>query len=336
MYIIAIALLLVAMAFIAYISRRGEIDIIGLLKNDIVFVVTPRISAQDLWGFFNINTLSVEVMTVGPGWDYPTVTPDRENVVFRRLPNEDRDMANISAIFGGTATELGLIGRLADGGTRLCGTDSGLEIGRIRWSSIHNQLLVTTREPVEIALLNPDNCEISQVLYHPHNQEQTLRNAMVSTNGLLVFSSIPLHFSSTSSLGEVVIVDMVRESILFTIDRATNPVWSPDGTRLAYVGIDGIYITDIDDFRSHEQRVVDYQSVWNLEGQNGEQEVRWQTWLPVPEWSPDGTKLIYHRWVGGALVGANTAFNIYIYDTVVEQETLIIQNGMNPYWIPRE
>ena len=63
--------------------------------------------------------------------------------------------------------------------------------------------------------------------------------------------------------------------------KAAMPQWSPDGRRIAFMGWDG------DENRPTKIRIIP------AEGGPPEQPVTWPGWQGIPNWTPDGTSLIF-------------------------------------------
>jgi WD40 repeat protein len=103
-----------------------------------------------------------------------------------------------------------------------------------------------------------------------------------------------------------------------------NPSISPDGKRVAYLSEDGIRIMDIDGNEILKiSESLPFQSQDNL--------------YPKPEWSPDGTQLIYSQCPSSLYspylcheYGKN---NVYIFDIKTGIQRKLIDNAANPSWI---
>lgn len=72
-----------------------------------------------------------------------------------------------------------------------------------------------------------------------------------------------------------------RRQLTFGASKAAMPQWSPDGRRIAFMGWDG------DENRPTKIRIIP------ADGGPPEQPVPWPGWQGIPNWTPDGTSLIF-------------------------------------------
>ena len=86
--------------------------------------------------------------------------------------------------------------------------------------------------------------------------------------------------------------------------------WSPDGTKLAFSAVDGIYTGNADGSGEARVPTTSHPDVW-------------------PSWSPDGTKLAVRRFEGGT--GAIDIVNI---DESGRRRLLTIEDVAHPAWSP--
>jgi hypothetical protein len=157
-----------------------------------------------------------------------------------------------------------------------------------------------------------------------------ISSANIFESDELAVSVEPYHDSETSYLGAVLIVDLTDNSVDRIIEDAANAVWSPDGVHLAYIGVDGLYVVETGTFSVEHFIPISDLTVPGFYANA----IRWRPWSPVPQWSQDGTKLIYHRHLDAKYLETNTNYDIYMFDLVTGTESLIVENGVNPTWIP--
>lgn len=100
-----------------------------------------------------------------------------------------------------------------------------------------------------------------------------------------------------------------------------NPSWSSDGSQIAYVRADGIYIMDADG--EHSYRILGF-PVLNIEGRS-------IVIPPFPKWSPDGKWLVYHR-CSGSKCDWDSFYSIYKLEISSGKEQQIVQAGIYPDW----
>ena len=99
----------------------------------------------------------------------------------------------------------------------------------------------------------------------------------------------------------------------------TNPVWSPDGTRIAFIsdrsGKDNIYIINTDGTNLEQITNETYSSIYGI------------------SWSPDGTRIVYDTFNGVEPQGINI-INIDGTGKTALPQTGALQYGSRPVWSP--
>jgi Tol biopolymer transport system component len=108
--------------------------------------------------------------------------------------------------------------------------------------------------------------------------------------------------------------------------RGINPSWSPDGSTIAYIQANGIYLMNAD---GTAQRQLINRGLGDP--RPGVQIV--STLISIPRWSSDGQWIVYHRCDTSAtcLVNKNT---IYKVNVETGQEIKIVDGGGYPCWKP--
>jgi hypothetical protein len=107
------------------------------------------------------------------------------------------------------------------------------------------------------------------------------------------------------------------------IAEGINPIWSPDGTMIAYIGFDGLYIMEIE---SNSPRLLVKSSYFNpiINDFNFN--------TPQPRWSPDGKWLVYHQCgEDNCSYKSTTIYKIRVADSYNEE---IFTGGIFPTWMP--
>ena len=103
-----------------------------------------------------------------------------------------------------------------------------------------------------------------------------------------------------------------------------NPTWSPDGNLIAYLGLDGLYVSRSDG--SEIRKIVDY--LFFDQWASGSLFLM----TPIPRWSPDGKWLVYY--VCTDKLCSMDKSEIYKVSVDGGQPEKILTGGQNPSWNP--
>ena len=107
--------------------------------------------------------------------------------------------------------------------------------------------------------------------------------------------------------------------------RGMNPSWSPDGSYIAYILADGIYIMNADGTQSR-------QLVNHMLGDPRPGMPIGQDDISIPRWSPDGQWIVYSRW--NEEVDTASKSTIYKVNVPNGYEEEIANDGIYPSWKP--
>lgn len=117
----------------------------------------------------------------------------------------------------------------------------------------------------------------------------------------------------------------INTGVEVILAEGINPAWSPDGTQIVYLGMDGMYAINADG--SEPIRLVNQQffDPWH--------NVSPWTMTSLIRWSADGNWLIYHRCETEDICKREDA-NIYRIRLNNGLEEIIIEGGKFPSWRP--
>lgn len=119
----------------------------------------------------------------------------------------------------------------------------------------------------------------------------------------------------------------LQNDIETKVGEGINPTWAPDGSKVAYIGIDGLYIGKFEENKFTTQKIIDrpFFDPSEIGGAN--------TLTPEPAWSPDSQWLIYHRCETTKTCKWEET-GIYIINVNGGDEELILKGGRFPNWKP--
>lgn len=111
-----------------------------------------------------------------------------------------------------------------------------------------------------------------------------------------------------------------------TLVEGINPVWSPDGKYIAYIGLDGLYVMEAS---GSDRLQLVKRFFFDTKTKAGSP---WSP-TPIPRWSPDGEWVIYHRCSTEKLCSSEDA-GIYKIRSRGGTEELLLVGGKYPSWRP--
>jgi Tol biopolymer transport system component len=121
----------------------------------------------------------------------------------------------------------------------------------------------------------------------------------------------------------IIILDL-NNNHRIQLSEGINPIWSPDGTKVAYIGLDGLYTINSDG-TENKQLIIQPMfdpftsgSPWFL--------------TPIPRWSPDGEWIVYH--VCKTDICLNEESEIYKIRVGSGLPERILTGGQDPSWRP--
>ena len=166
--------------------------------------------------------------------------------------------------------------------------------------------------------VNPDDCSIDQTILSKQDLELTNEKYTVSPyaysekRGFIIYSNGYLNQYLISQRKNI----DLRKS-------GSAAILSPDEKEIAYCSYDGIHIMDTEG--KNDELIVTQDTSIDFINDIG-------AFLPLPMWSSDGKKLLYHKCIGQVGCSEISDYAIFVYDLDTKTETLLVEGGMYPAW----
>ena len=143
-----------------------------------------------------------------------------------------------------------------------------------------------------------------------HNQLLVYRRSVLEKQEILMLDT-------ATGQETVLVAANVKEFLGF-------PAFSPDGTSVAYMADDGLYVLSAMAEDTQPRRII---ALPNSTARN-------HRWPPAPSWSPDGQWLVYHRCSEDCSYRFTKieSFSIFKVNVETGEELLLVEGGLNPYW----
>lgn len=246
-----------------------------------------------------------------------------KNIAIPIWSKNSKFLYGLSGGWGGTYAGFPAIWDIESGRFKICGRNSvGFDLIQSLDDPL-NPYRVIVQHIWEIVLMDLRDCKRIETFvdYTDHPGEYSMSG----------FS----YFPSTHKLvyGLVVKPYRDREYRIIQLDVETgeqvqlaegiNPSWSPDGTRIAYLGLDGLYVLEANGAEPKRLTTGPFFDPWGAGA----------TWSisPIPRWSPDGKWLVYHR-CDTADICMSWDAKIYKISSTGGPEILIYPEGKYPSW----
>jgi len=178
----------------------------------------------------------------------------------------------------------------------------------------------------QILIVDHQRCDELDILADViDDRSNRLFGASLSSDGKkLLYSQESGRYSQNLEYS-ILVLDMDSKEIR-EIGSGINPAWSPDGSKIAYIQYDGIYVMNAD---GNQNKLIFDVYLHSRHAYQG-----FTHNPPYPRWSPDGEYLIYHRCPRGGTVCDIQEETIYKINIDTGEETKILEGGKYPYWCP--
>ncbi|MEA3439250.1 MAG: hypothetical protein U9R58_03120 [Chloroflexota bacterium] len=173
----------------------------------------------------------------------------------------------------------------------------------------------------EIIVMDLDKCEQVQTLvdYSAYPNYEIEGFSYSSSRQELVYGLVVNPYKNPKY--KIMLLD-IKTGEKKQLAEGINPSWSLDGTKIAYLGLDGLYVILSN---GEEPRQLSYRQPTDL--------FRYR-WGPLPRWSPDGEWLVYHRCIKEQEYCLLEYEWIYKIRTSDGAEECIAAGGKYPSWRP--
>ena len=175
--------------------------------------------------------------------------------------------------------------------------------------------LVAVTDDVTIDVRSPIRPDVAETVAVADAVTVTVRPT--GPAGTLVFSSD----RNTGSLGQLFTKDLGLSTVTRITDLVnfTDAAWSPDGTRIAAIRGNGLWIMDADGGNAVEFNLLNSADIVAIGN---------------PSWSPDGLKIVLH---GVFDFDAQQDFDLWVFDVATTGVTRLTNNAVDdefPDWSP--
>ncbi len=173
-----------------------------------------------------------------------------------------------------------------------------------------------------LLIVDNEKCDLIEVVLDFTNRgELSLRGFSYRTDGQWLLYGLERTkdvYERTYQINKVKINALQEVEMV----EGINPSWSSDGSQIAYVQADGIYVMNADGSQPRQlisHNFVDSHGIFGVIP-------------PIPQWSPDGKWIVYHRCdTYSCIVYENT---IYKVEVSSGSEVKLIYGGGYPDWKP--
>ena len=167
-----------------------------------------------------------------------------------------------------------------------------------------------------------DKCKVvkSFVTINAETNFRLINSAHISQLGSKIVFAVDWGVQGAKNMARIMILDLQTDEISEMPFTGGNPTLSPDDLQLAYMGVDGIYISDIQSPKSRLLVPIELRPVELAERS------------PYPFWSQDGKWLVYHKCINKSCYRLED-FSIFKVNVETGEETKIKDGGMFPIWV---
>lgn len=184
--------------------------------------------------------------------------------------------------------------------------------------------LIINKDGWQLLSIDPRRCVQTEMFVDEEgNQLVNLLGGSLSPDGRTLLYAEERNVRSNNPVEYSILRMDLETGETVDLGFGANPVWSPGGDEIAYLGLDGIYVMSADG--GNRRRIVEQDFRDGLDEDEFD-----NSDIPEPQWSPDGQWLLYH--IKTYLGDYN--WRSIIYKVAIDSGEVVelAEDGLYPYW----
>jgi Tol biopolymer transport system component len=276
-------------------------------QKDILF--QANVGYSNALGFMNADGSSIELVpTADRRLVQPVWSTDKNRIYFRTVQRDP----------GLQTLGYGDVGMLENESVKA--TQCGINANAWIVFPLQDPDTIIYSNGVELALLDFATCKKGKTILVAHEGVGITSFSLSKDRHKIIYGETKLLDASGKTAYTIYMTDLddVQPK---KVTAGINPTLSPNNQQIAFSRKDGIYLANSDG--SDVRRLVRYES---------SHFPNFEPLPPVPNWSPDGKWLVYHKCGKGLICNVGDEFSLFKYDLDKGVETRLYDGGMFPNW----